>query len=460
MKTWIEGLVVRFTVQFCRSGLETFFRSIQIEGQSKLPEGALIAAANHPNMLLDPFLVSYAFLPRRLHFLAKAPLFQIPLLGWLFRVLGALPVYRRQDSPSDMGKNEDMFRDCIEALHQGAGIGIFPEGVSANEPTLQPLKTGAARILLQSQDLAPETPMFLVPIGLNYEDRATFWVGVFVRIGDPIPVQDFLKAYREDPRAAARGLTDHLESCLRELTLDLEFDEDERWIERLEKVFREDLGAGGKSPRGRYLLARNLVRGFRFHRQRDPERVAEVQARLHRYVECLERFAGTGSHLDLGPEGYRLSRVLWFLLGALPKLVFPAPVALYGALFNLLPYQLTDPLAKWAGDGAAELGTHKLLGGTVVFFLLYLLQGILVGLWLGPLWALAFVSSLPPTGILTLWWLEEFRTFWSHLKTFGIFVTRTSFRDRLAQLREQLLEDLEGLVRDYEAETESDEENP
>jgi len=48
-----------------------FFREIQVEGADRVPAaGPLVYAANHPNSLVDPVLVT-GFLPRVPRFLAK-----------------------------------------------------------------------------------------------------------------------------------------------------------------------------------------------------------------------------------------------------------------------------------------------------------------------------------------------------------------------------------------------------
>ena len=63
---------------------------------------AVVFAVNHPNALIDPlFLLSFA--PRPVSFLAKAPLFRMPLVGRVARAFDSIPVYRRQDKVSTAG---------------------------------------------------------------------------------------------------------------------------------------------------------------------------------------------------------------------------------------------------------------------------------------------------------------------------------------------------------------------
>src|SRR5919107_6273003 len=81
--------------------LRVFFRRVEVVGRERVPRGgALLFVLNHPNALVDPaFLLAYA--PRRISFLAKAPLFRMPAVGFFVRALDSIPVYRRQDETGD-----------------------------------------------------------------------------------------------------------------------------------------------------------------------------------------------------------------------------------------------------------------------------------------------------------------------------------------------------------------------
>lgn len=124
-------------------------------GQANIPiEGAVIIAANHLTYL-DPltlahFLYESGRLPR---YLAKAELFQVPLLGRLISGAGQIPVRRgRVDAPMAL-------REALVALQRGECLVIYPEGTITRDPAGWPMapRTGIARLALASG--APVIPV-------------------------------------------------------------------------------------------------------------------------------------------------------------------------------------------------------------------------------------------------------------------------------------------------------------
>src|SRR3989442_13536462 len=95
----------RIIVALVRFTLRLYLRTIQVAGLEHVPrKSPVIFVLNHPNALVDPaFLLCLA--PRRVSFLAKAPLFRMPVIGYLVRALDSLPVYRRQDQGQDVARN-------------------------------------------------------------------------------------------------------------------------------------------------------------------------------------------------------------------------------------------------------------------------------------------------------------------------------------------------------------------
>src|SRR5262249_56031154 len=103
--------------------------------------GAEVVVANH-RWMADIFL--RCLLPWEVKFLAKESVFRIPLLGWLMRTAGDIPVTRG---------DRDSAREAVERMRarlaEGASVVVFPEGTRSADGSLAPLREGAVRLALQ-----------------------------------------------------------------------------------------------------------------------------------------------------------------------------------------------------------------------------------------------------------------------------------------------------------------------
>ena len=123
-------------------------------GLEKLPAGGFIAAPNHCTEI-DPLVVGHMLYnqKRMPHFLAKAGLFKVPVLGFVLRATKQIPVER-----STSGANRSL-QIAKEIVDEGGAIIIYPEGTLTRDPELWPMKghTGAARMALEGG--IPVVPM-------------------------------------------------------------------------------------------------------------------------------------------------------------------------------------------------------------------------------------------------------------------------------------------------------------
>ena len=191
----------------------SFFRQVEVEHGERIVAGRpTVVVADHRNGLVDGLLLMGA-LHRYPRFLGKSTLFRNPLLWPFLQLGGVVPVYRAQDGGSPEG-NRRAFARCHRLLAAGGMVAIFPEGVSHDEPVLQPLRTGAARIAL-SAAAAGVPDVETVAVTLVYDDKQRFRSRALVRVGVPAPTQPWIGAYRDDGPAAVRALTDDLAERLR-----------------------------------------------------------------------------------------------------------------------------------------------------------------------------------------------------------------------------------------------------
>lgn len=166
--------------------------SVEHHGIENIPAaGAVIIAGNHPSYL-DPLLVALP-IKRALRFMAWDALFKVPVLGQIIRAVGAFPVDIRK------GKGESAFREALKVLNNGDALGIFPEGQRSEQAAMGELRTGVAR-------LAIETGAPIVPVTIGGASRAwPKWrllprsAKIVVRYHEPIRLDEAERAsHRED----------------------------------------------------------------------------------------------------------------------------------------------------------------------------------------------------------------------------------------------------------------------
>ncbi len=189
-------LVARFWLWF-------LFKRVHVRHLERVPvTGPVLLCINHPNNLIDSLLVG-AVLPRKVHYLATAALFRNPLMRRFLLAAGAIPVYRKQDSPDGQSpnhRNDDIFASCHAAFDQGRVIAIYPEGTTHAEARVQRIKTGAARIALAYEARHPGA-LTVIPVGLSFEARKSFKARVLVSFGEPVPLTAYAGRLRRRRRS-------------------------------------------------------------------------------------------------------------------------------------------------------------------------------------------------------------------------------------------------------------------
>lgn len=343
------SIVRQFIHAVISIALRLFFRRIEAVGVERVPpDGALLFVLNHPNGLVDPALV-FVSMPRRVSFLAKSTLFDNPIGAFLLRTFEILPIYRRIDPEAKSESNAVTFDNCFELLRRGRCIAIFPEGISHDQPQLQKIKTGAARIALGavSGQSGSASSLKIVPVGLYYTSKTSFRSEALIRYGEVFDVEPVeLDANGEPPRDAVARLTAKIESSLRDVTLNLGTETELDAVLRAEALFSsvfENL-VFKQTLTQTVVRLQDLAAKYALLGKEDPQRMRELNAKVTRYESDLKASGVTTESLSV------LQHPTWYVfrylvLRVLFLIVF-APLAIVGAIIHSPAYFFSNLIGR------------------------------------------------------------------------------------------------------------------
>jgi 1-acyl-sn-glycerol-3-phosphate acyltransferase len=417
-----------------------FYRRVDVVGAERIPlRGPLLVAANHHNSVVDAMLVLGTF-PRRVTVLANAPLFRHPFIGPFLRIMGAVPVHRRAEAGDDPRKNDAMFATVIAALRAGGVVLIFPEGRTQPRPTLLPLRSGAARILLGAETGGQRHGTVLLPVGLVFERPGTFRdASAVVAIGMPVAIDDCLAEYAAAPEAAVRQLTERLTQALRAEIIEAEDQQTVELLGVLEGVVRRSAGLPVPATAAESLAwRRRVMQAAREVATRAPDRVAEFRGRLERY---RERLAEAGLADDELGRPYTVRVVLRWLVTNAARLVVNLPLAIVGMVLHAAPYVLTHAVVRRLRATEEEEATDKMAVGLVLYPMFWAAEGWVVWRVAGSLGLAVVLFLLVPSGLVALAWRARLERAARQARAFARFLA-----DR--RLHEDLVAEREALARD------------
>lgn len=365
----------------------TFFRRIDVVGADNVPAtGAVIFAGNHPNALMDGWLLTARCGRRPLHFIVNAKLWKYPLLGKMLDASGAVPVYRREDHNGEVD-NEKAFARLYEVIESGACIGVFPEGISHAESQLVKLKTGTARIALATAARG-KTSVRIVPCGLNYMHRHRFRSQVLLEFGEAIVVgEEWVEKYRQDEHSTVRELTAFLADALAVVTLNAPDWNTLRFAQTARRLYKPSTAQ--LTPAEYVELNRRFVSGF-LEASDNPE--------LSQFRKAAENYQ---ARLDmLGLKDYQLRHAI-SLSEAVRKIMFRGlymlfllPLAIPGALLHLPVGWIAAAVGERFSYEMDDIATLKVFATISLLPVLYIAIAIAVGLNFGLWWALLTVTVL------------------------------------------------------------------
>ncbi len=422
--------LVRSIISFA---LSLFYRVEVVKRVDDL-SGPVMFVGNHPNSLIDPALV-FVITDRQVTFLAREPLFRIPVLGLMLRGLGALPVYRKQDNPGLMEKNEGTLDAARAALAAGKAITIFPEGKSHSSPQLSDIKTGCARIALKVA--RGGTSLRIVPIGLTYAQKHRFRSRVHLEVGEPILVEAVGASLAGAEEAEwVRALTNRVGDALRGVTLNLETWEDLELLQTADRLFALRNGYRERDPERLRLFAK----GASMLRAWDPERFDDLKEDVLSYRARLEVVSASPGDLQVHFEA---DQVTGFIARNMASMLLGFPLFALGLLLFFAPFMTLKALALAIPVSRDRVATVKLVSALLVvpaWWTLLTLAGW--SLWGVPGLLVALLGALP-LALFTRYFLERRRAALGDVVAFFKLGNRRRLREYLLAEGERLQEEIQ-----------------
>jgi len=129
----------------------SIFYRVELVGIQNVPQnGPVILCSNHIGQM-DMFFVGYK-LKRLIHYMAKEELFDIPLVSYILKHLGAFPVRRGTGDITAI-------KTSLKLLEEGKILGILPEGTRTRGKRAEEIKIKPGVGMIAVKSAAPILPV-------------------------------------------------------------------------------------------------------------------------------------------------------------------------------------------------------------------------------------------------------------------------------------------------------------
>jgi hypothetical protein len=247
-------------------------------------------------------------------------------------------------------------------------------------------------------------------------------------------------------------LTEEIERRIQSLIVHIPKLEEARVVEGVMRLYFDQLLLGDRvapGPAGgqaeKLQLSQQIAAAVDEVYRTQPERAAAFVKALDGYERKLARLKISDEALELFPQRTKLAAHVfeWTFLA-----LVGAPIALYGWFHRLIPYALI----KWSarkftmeGKRKAQASTTAIAAGVVGFGVCYAIYiGVFQWLFGWPV-SLWYALSLPVTGLLAHYYLQEIRRLWTSVRVAVVFLRAPLAAKRLLAVREELIAEIEAV---------------
>jgi 1-acyl-sn-glycerol-3-phosphate acyltransferase len=368
----------RFVRSSIIRALYLYYDEIIVIGTENIPvNGGFIFAPNHRNALMDA-LAAVLITPKHKSttFLARADIFKNKNVAKFMRFSKIMPAFRIRDGFENLGKNNEVFDQCVELLEANQALCIMPEGNQELPHKVRQLVKGIFRVAFSVQQRnKTEHPLQIVPVGFDYGDIVKYGKHLIINIGKPIDVSDYSQSHIENPPKAVNEIKDELKHRLEQLTLHIDSEKNyESILSAIEYSHLKMLRKSEQKPTtlSAYNMRKQLADKLCAVDKEQPERLEELATLTSEYKNSLEKHRIQYRNVDCKKSAKTL------LLNSL-LLIISFPFAMVGFLMNALPFFMPvwiRKILKVKFEGF--FSSIQFVLGLILFPVFYLTQSLLL----------------------------------------------------------------------------------
>lgn len=424
-------------------GIRFYYKEIKIVNRKNVPEnGPCIYIANHPNTLMDAWMIGYASkIP--IFFMAKGTLFSSPLKNRILRSLNMIPINRRGEGATKGVSNNDSFEACYQILKEGKCLLIFPEGTSHLERHLRELKSGTARIALEAEKRnGNKLGIKVVPLGLNYLDADRFRSRVLIHVGQAIELTDYHEDFAINQSKTAKKLTEQFRIRLEQVLVNSTEKETELMVDELHDIFQSKyIKQSKRGVQGEIDLLKQIRDKMDEFSIAEPWKISEIKTLLLELKSKLNQFEIRADLLD---RRFRLKMFFRQIFVSLIFMIIGLPLFLFGIVHNIFQYKLTDKLVPKLTKDIEYYAPLSVLLGLILYPISYLsFMFLLKYTFELNFWQqISYFALMPITGLLAY----SIHAYYKHIAIKWRFMTFLMRRKELVQDLKKQKEQLRTLV--------------
>ena len=355
-----------------------------------------IIIGNHPNTLIDVLIIAKEK-KAYVYFLANAGLFSTKISNWILSRLYAIKIERPKDVKGRRIDNADSFKQSAAFLTRYGTLFIAAEGSSKLERRLRKVKTGAARIALDTMQRNDwELPLKILTCGITYEKPKLAGYDMVYNYGDPIDVKDYRELYEQDTVKAVKKLTRDIQTKMQSLLLhtDPEDEDVDKTVQILEHIHKNEFG---NDHAAQFSISKKWITKLVDMKTHQHDAYNTIYTQVQDYCDRLKTNGLTDKAVQ--EKGSFFVQAIGRLFGFIP--------AVWGWLNNLIAFYVPDFIVSKTGMYPGYTASIKLLLTVWIFPFTYWLQYKVVGMLdLGPWVPLIYIISTILLGFFAMWYFR------------------------------------------------------